>query len=346
MTETPAPAARPEPPPADLILGQMLWGALVQRSICVATKLGVPDLLAENSQTADELAAQTGANSDALYRMLRMLASIGVFAENAERRFAHTPISALLRSGVPGSMHDIAVMLAENWQWQDWGELLHCVMTGGTAQEKVFGMDSFEFFTKNPDAGAVFNRAMTGLSAAVVPAIVEAYDFTRVRQVVEIAGGHGLLLAGVLKANPQLRGILFDLPSVTAGARELLEREGVADRVELASGDFFKAVPAGADLYTMKHIIHDWDDERSRTILQSIRTAMDPSGKVLIIEMVVPEGNAPSPAKILDLQMMVMEGGRERTAEEYDRLYDSAGFELTKIIPTASPFSLIEGTPR
>ncbi|MDQ6655349.1 MAG: methyltransferase [Verrucomicrobiota bacterium] len=340
-----APQGCPPAPPPNIILGQMLWGALLQRSLCVATKLGVPDLLAQKAQTAAELAGQTGAHEPSLYRLLRTLSSAGIFSETADHRFELTPISQLLCGDKPGSMRDFAVMLAEEWQWRDWGELMHCIMTGGTGQEKVFGMDSFEFFTKNPESGAVFNRAMTALSAAVVPAIVEAYDFSRVRQVVEIAGGHGLLLAGVLKASAATRGVLFDLPSVTAGAKELLRREGVEDRVELASGDFFQAVPAGADLYTMKHIIHDWDDERSITILRNIRSAMDPAGKVLIIEMVVPEGNTPSASKFLDLQMLVMEGGKERTEEEYRSLYAAAGFKLTRMIATKSPFSLIEGSP-
>jgi hypothetical protein len=184
---------------------------------------------------------------------------------------------------------------------------------------------------------------MTSNTLRAAPAIVEAYDFSAVSKVVDIAGGHGLLLAGILKANPHLHGVLFDLPFVIEGAGELLEREGVSDRVEMASGDFFESVPAGADAYMMKHIIHDWDDESSVKILRNVRSAMNENGKVLIIEMVVPEGNIPSAAKILDIQMLVMETGKERTEDEYRRLLEASGFRLTRIIPTKSPYSVIEG---
>jgi hypothetical protein len=220
---------------------------------------------------------------------------------------------------------------------------MHSVTTGGPAQNYVHGMGSFEFFTQNAAAGAVFNRAMTSLSQAVVPAIVESCDFSAIRKLVDIAGGHGLLLAEMLKANPHMQGVLFDLPSVIEGAGALLEKEGVRSRVELATGDFFKAVPSGADAYVMKHIIHDWDDERSIRILKNIGTAMNQGGKVLIIEMVIPEGNEPSSAKAMDLQMLVMESGKERTRDEYRSLLEAAGFRLTRITPTKSPYSLIEG---
>ncbi|MBA3832030.1 MAG: helix-turn-helix domain-containing protein [Chthoniobacterales bacterium] len=343
--QPPASSAVHAPPP-EVTLAQMLWGALMQRSLCVATKLGVPDLLAAQPQTAADLATQTGANEPSLYRLLRTLASAGIFSETHDHRFELTPISQLLRRDVPGSMRDLAVMFAEDWQWRNWGELMHCVMTGNAAQHKLYGMDSFAYFTAQPALGAVFNRAMTGLSAAVAPAIAEAYDFSRTSTVVEVAGGHGLLLAAILKRNPKMRGILFDLPDVLVGCGELLDREGVRDRVELAAGDFFQSVTPGADLYTMKHIIHDWDDAKSLQILRNIRAAMKPDGRVLTIEMVVPEGNEPSPSKILDLQMMIMEGGKERTAGEYEALYELAGLGLTRILPTMSPFSLIEGKIR
>jgi hypothetical protein len=300
-------------------------------------------LLAEKPQTATELAAKTKTHAPSLYRVLRTLASAGIFTENAGQKFQLTPLAALLRSDVPNSMHDFAIMMGEEWLWAAWGELMYSVKTGGVAHDKVQGMGSFEFFTKNKEAGKVFNRAMNNLSLTVTPAIVEAYDFSGVGKLVDIAGGHGILLAGILKANPQVQGILFDLPTVIEGAGELLEREGVSNRVKLVSGDFFHSVPAGANVYMMKHIIHDWDDERSIKILQNIRSAMNENGKVLILEIVVPEGNEPSPSKALDLMMLVMEGGKERTKDEYRTLLAAAGFKLTRIIPTKSPFSVIEG---
>jgi ubiquinone/menaquinone biosynthesis C-methylase UbiE len=239
-------------------------------------------------------------------------------------------------------VHNLAIMLGDDWMWQAWGELMHSVKTGAAAHDKVQGMGTFEFFQQNEKAGKVFNRAMTNISQMVVPAIVEAYDFSGVGKLVDIAGGHGFLLAGILKANPDVQGILFDLPYVIENAGELLESEGVATRTEKVSGDFFESVPAGADAYLMKHIIHDWDDERSIKILRNINRAMNENGKVLIVEMVVPEGSEPSQSKMLDIQMLVMEGGKERTEKEYRKLLDAANFRLTRIVPTRSPFSIVE----
>lgn len=332
-------------PPPDAVLMQMLFGAQMQRSVCLAARLGVPDLLAESAQTAEELAAKTNTHAPSLYRLLRTLASIGLFTENAEKKFELTPTSTLLRGDAPNSVRDFAVMMGEDWIWQAWGELPYSVRTGGVAHEKIQGMGSFEFFQKNAEAGKVFNAAMTNFTRAVVPAFVEAYDFSGINTLADVAGGHGLLLAGVLKANPRLRGVLFDLPFVIEGAGELLEHEGVSDRVELVSGSFFESIPAGADAYMMKHIIHDWDDESSIRILKNIRSAMGESGKVLIVEMVVPEGNEPHPSKALDVLMLVMEGGKERTKDEYGKLLEASGFRLTRVIPTKSPYSVVEGEP-
>ena len=330
-------------PPQDAVLMQMLFGAQMQRSICIAAKLGIADLLAERPQTADELAAKTGAHAPSLYRLLRTLASIGIFAETADLKFELTPIAELLRSDAPNSMRDFVILMGEDWIWQAWGELVYSVQTGGVAHEKVQGMSSFEFYQRNEEAGMVFNRAMTNFTLAVIPAIVEAYDFSGVGKLVDIAGGHGLLLAGMLKANPRARGVLFDLPFVVEGAGELLKKEGVSDRVEVASGDFFQSVPVGGDAYMMKHIIHDWDDESSIKILRNIHSAMNENGKVLIIEMVVPEGNEPHPSKALDILMLVIEGGKERTKDEYRKLLEASGFRLTRVVPTKSPYSVIEG---
>jgi hypothetical protein len=342
MTDVTQPTNTDGQPP-DAILMQMLFGAQMQRSICVAAKLNIADLLAERPQTAEELAAKTEAHAPSLYRLLRTLASIGIFAETPDRKFELTPIAALLRSDAPNSMRNFVILMGEDWIWQAWGELIYSVQTGGVAHEKVQGMSSFEFYERNKEAGTVFNRAMTNFTLAAIPAVVEAYDFSGIRKLVDIAGGHGLLLAGILKANPQTQGILFDLPFVIEGAGELLEKEGVRHRVELASGDFFQSVPSGADAYMMKHIIHDWDDDSSIKILRNIHSAMNENGKVLIIEMVVPEGNEPHPAKALDILMLVIEGGKERTKDEYRKLLEASGFRLARVIPTKSPYSVIEG---
>ncbi len=337
------PSGDADAPPPDAILMQMLFGPLMQQCICVAANLGIADSLVERPQPAAELAAKTETHAPSLYRVLRTLASAGVFAENSDGTFELTPVAELLRRDGPNSMRDFAIMLGEEWMWRAWAEMMYGVKTGGVPHVKVQGMSSFEFFERNKDAGEIFNRGMTSNTLRAAPAIVEAYDFSTVSKVVDIAGGHGLLLAGILKANPHLHGVLFDMPFVIEGAGELLEREGVSDRVEMASGDFFESVPAGADAYMMKHIIHDWDDESSVKILRNVRSAMNENGKVLIIEMVVPEGNIPSAAKILDIQMLVMETGKERTEDEYRRLLEASGFRLTRIIPTKSPYSVIEG---
>jgi len=339
--ETQSADAMPQLPP-DAILSQMLFAPLMQKGICIAAKLGVADLVAEKPQTAEELADATDTHAPSLYRVLRLLASAGVFAENPDRKFELTPVAEILRSDAPNSMRDFAIMMGENWISQAWNEMLYSVKTGGVAHEKVQGMSSFEFFEKNTEVGAVFNRAMTSLSLMAAPAVAEAYDFSNTGKLVDIAGGYGLLLAAILKANPHLQGVLFDLPFVIENAGELLESEGVAARTEKVAGDFFESVPTGADAYMMKHIIHDWDDASSIKILQNIQRAMDENGKVLIVEMVVPEGNEPSPGKALDLLMLVIEGGKERTEKEYRELLESAGLRMTRVIPTRSPYNIIE----
>lgn len=337
------PTTSPDGPPPNAVLMQRLFGALMHRCIGVAAKLGIADLLHEKPQTAAELAEKTGTHAPSLHRVLRTLASTGIFSETADRRFELTPIAALLRSDTPNSMRDYAIMINDDCFWQAFGELMYSVETGGAAHEKVQGMSTFDFFARNKEAGEVFNRGMTSLSRPVIPAVVGAYDFSGVGRLVDVAGNHGMFLAGILKANPHLQGVLVDLPHVIAGAGELLEREGVNGRVELVTGDFFESVPAGGDAYMMKSILHDWDDERCVQILRNIRSAMREDGKLLIVEMVVPEGNEPSPSKPIDLIMLLMEGGKERTGDEFGRLLEAAGFRLTRIIPTRSPYSIIEG---
>jgi hypothetical protein len=322
---------------------QMLFAPLLHRSIIVAAKLGIADLIAEKPQTAAELAAKTEAHAPSLYRVLRSLATTGIFEEVPDQKFQLTPLAELLRRDVPNSMRDTVIMFGEPWMMSAIGELMYSVKTGGIAHNKIHGMSSFEYFEKNHEAGEIFYRAMTNMSLMGLPAILEAYNFSDMKTIVDVAGGHGMLLSGVLKQNPLARGILIDLPHVIEAAKQLLNEEGVTDRVELVSADFFQSVPAGGDAYMMKHIIHDWDDEYCIKLLKNIRASMNENGKVLIIEMVVPEGNVPSPAKSLDLVMLLMEGGKERTAKEYSTLLEAAGLQLTRIIPTKSPNSIVEG---
>ena len=250
-------------------------------------------------------------------------------------------MSRLLRSDVDGSMRSMAIFMAEPWHYNVWGDMLHSAKTGGTAWKATYGEEVFDWFQKHPAESEIFNKAMTDMSSSVAPALVAAYDFSGINVLADIAGGHGFLLSQILKANPALKGILFDMDHVIAGSAEMLSKYGVEDRIEAVAGDFFREVPA-ADAYIMKHIIHDWDDERCVSIMKNIHTAMNGDGKLLLLEMVVPEGNEPHPSKILDLAMLALPGGLERTEAEYADLFEAAGFRLNRIVPTMSPFSVVE----
>lgn len=318
----------------------MIHGYRLTQALYVAASLGVADLLGDGPKTVDELAAATGANGDALYRVLRALASVGVFAETTERRFTLTPMAALLRQDHPLSLRAM-ILYAATEPYRAWANLLPGVMTGDNPFEQVFGAQHFEYLAQHPASNEIFNQAMSASSRQAALAIVAAYDFSAAGKVVDIAGGHGVLIAAILRANPLLRGVLFDQPHVVADALPLLEAAGVAARCELASGDFFSAVPPG-DTYTLRHILHDWDDDHCVAILRSCAQALAPRGRILVIESVVEPGNDPSPAKFLDLMMFVMNGGRERTMEEYRQLFAAADLTLTRIIPAGAE-SLIEG---
>ena len=328
--------------PPEAALTQMLFGAFVSQAVSVAAELGVADLLAAGPRAVDALAAATRTHERSLYRVLRTLASVGVFREAGERVFEMTPLAEPLRSDAPNTVRNGAIFMGAEWHWRVYGEMLHSVRTGESAWSRAHGADVFGYFAANPERGEVFNRAMTDMSAAAAAAVTEAYDFGGIGTLVDVAGGHGRLLAAVLRANPGARGVLFDLPQVIAGAPATLEREGVSERVELASGDFFAAVPEGADAYMMKHIIHDWDDERAARILGNVRRAMRDGGRVLLVETVVPEGNEPHFGKLMDLEMLVSPGGVERTEREYRELLARAGLELRRVTPTRSYVSIVE----
>ncbi len=339
-TETINASAQPLPPDAQLL--QVAFAPMVAQALYVAAKLGVADHLAEKPLPITELATRTGSHERALYRVLRSLASAGIFAETDPKVFALTPSAELLRADAPNSLRNGVIFLGEEWHWRVWSDMLYSVQTGKPAWGHVHGAEVFDYFAANPEQSEIFNRAMTDGSTGIAPVIVEAYDFSGFKALVDIAGGHGYLLAQVLKAFPGVQGVLFDVPSVIQGAGALLEKEGVAARVEKVAGDFFASVPRGADAYMMKHIIHDWDDERAVKILDNIRAAMPDDSKVLIIETVVPAGNEPHYSKVLDLEMLVSPGGVERTAEEYGELLRAAGLRLTRIIATPSPYSIVE----
>jgi hypothetical protein len=329
--------------PPQAILLQMLFGYAPARAISIVAQLRIADLLAEGSKTAEELALTTNSHSRSLYRLLRACASVGIFWEDSDKRFSLSPMAEFLRSDHPQSLRAFAQMLAHEEQFQTWSALDFSVQTGRPAFDKVHGMPIFEYYPTHPKSGQIFNDAMTSMSLGSSMAVIQAYDFSGITKLVDIGGGHGFLLASVLKKYPTMTGVLYDTPPIVAEAKELVEKHGVANRCELVGGNFFESAPSGGDAYMMKHIIHDWNDAECVMILKHCRKGINQGGKLLVIEMVVPEGNEPSLSKLLDLQMLAVLPGCERTEAEYGALFREADFELTKIVPTMSPYSVIEG---
>jgi len=317
----------------------MASGAWVTQMINVAAELGLADALAGGEQDVQDLARTCGADADALFRLLRGLASLGLFSETAPGRFSLTPLGALLGSDHPQSLRHFARMLGEE-HYLSWNDLLHSVRTGENAFRHRHGQSIFEWYQHHGERGEIFDRAMGDFSRQEAAALLEAYPLSDVRHIVDVGGGRGGLLMAALRTYDHLRGTLYDQPWVVEPVEIPEELEG---RLTLNGGDFFSTVPAGADAYLLKHIIHDWDDTACLRILKAIRSAMAPGARVLIVEQVIPPGNAPFPGKLLDLNMLVMtEGGRERTAAEYTSLLDRAELQLSRIVPTPSPVSVVE----
>jgi hypothetical protein len=327
--------------PPEPALGKMIGGFMVTQMIYVATKLGIADLLKDGPKNIDTLAESAGAHPRALYRLMRGLASVGIFAETDERRFDLTPLAALLQAGVPGSMRNFALWAGEAFTWRPFGGLLHSVKTGKPAFKHIFDMGIMDYLAQNAEASQIFNQVMTERAGPTAAAVCAAYDFSGINKLVDVGGGHGILITTILKANPHLRGIVFDLPSVAEGAKDLLKREGVADRCEVVPGNFFESVPVEGDAYILSSVIHDWDDDHAITILKNIRQNMPKDGKLLLVDYVIQPGSQPHPGKISDIIMLVTENGLERTEAEFRALLERAGFKLTNIIPTQSPMSVI-----
>jgi O-methyltransferase len=342
QTQELAGAVHDVPPPVAMM--GLITGYWVSQAVGVVALLGVADQLGEGPRGTDELARAVGADPQALYRVLRLLASLGVFAEVAPDSFALTPLGETLRSNAPGSVRNFAITETAPGHWLPWGRLPESVRSGRPMAREALGMELFDWYAQNPEEAGFFNAAMGNLSALAASELVRVYDFSAVRTVADIGGAHGVLLTAVLRANPAARGILFDLPHVIATAGDAIAAEGLSQRCELVSGDFFEAVPEGADLHLLKQIVHDWDDERATRLLHNCHRALSPAGTLLLVEMVIPPENQPSPAQAMDLNMMVLLGGRERTEEDYQRLFQAAGFRLERVIPTHSPFSVIEAT--
>ncbi|MBV8886744.1 MAG: hypothetical protein JO235_22500 [Chroococcidiopsidaceae cyanobacterium CP_BM_RX_35] len=334
-------------PPQVKIL-QMMNAYRLSQSISVAAKLGIADFLADGPKSSDELARSTGVHAQSLYRLLRALASFGVFAEDENGLFGLTPRAAMLQTNVPGSIRAYAIVIGEEWHWRMWGDIAYSVKTGEPAFDHLFGMEFQNYYSQHPEVAKNFDGAMVSVLAMTDAAVMTNYNFSSIGKVVDVGtgGGDGKLIASILKTNPNMQGVFFDLPPRLEPARALIEAEELTSRCELVAGDVFKSFPSGGDAYIIKNLIHDYDDERAVTILKNCHEAIEENGKLLVVEMVLPPGNKPSLAKILDVEALIMTAGAiERTEAQYRELFETAGFKLTNVISTSSPMSILEAVP-
>lgn len=331
------------PPQAQIM--QMATAHWVSRFLHVAAELNLADHLAEGPRGAEELAPLTETHAPSLYRIMRTMASLGLFTEDAAHRFSLTPLGATLRTGVPGSVRGAVLTAAGEIFTRSFDHLLHSVQTGKTGFEKAYGMPVFDWLAQNPRQASMFSEMMVGVHGGEVAAVASAYDFSGLGTIIDVGGATGNLLSTILAHHAGPRGIVFDMPHVVRDAPALIAAQGLADRIAIESGSFFDSIPAGGDAYLMSHIIHDWSEDQCLTILANCRRAMKPGSRLLIIEMVLPDGDTPHPGKMLDIIMLVCPGGQERTAPEYDALLAKAGFTMTRIVPTASAVSIVEAVP-
>jgi hypothetical protein len=327
------------PPPMAVL--QMATGYWISRAIYVAARLGIADLLKDGPMTCLELAEATAAHPDSLRRLMRALASLGVFATDDQYTFGLTPIGTSLQSTGLGSMRSMVITLGEE-HYYAWGELLHGICSGDPAFNHVYGTDLFSYLERTPAARITFNEAMADATSLISIAVLGSYDFSRFSKIVEVGGGYGSLIKAILMANPTVRGVLFDRPQIVQGAGASFSCPELDGRCQAIGGNFFDSVPEGGDAYILKNVIHDWDDNHSVAILRNCRRAMVEKGKVLLVEMVMPQTGGASFQSLMDLNMLVISKGRERTESEYGQLLDAAGLKITKIVPTLSPYSLIE----
>src|SRR5262245_8568941 len=337
------PPAPPVAPPAEQML-QLATGYWVSQLLLVIGELGVPDLLARGPQTSEQLAQKTGTNAPYLRRVLRALAGLGVLRVDKQGRFTLTRLGTTLRSDVPDSQRDFVRMIVDEYNWRSWGHRLEAVRSGRTPFEEVHGKPFFPYLQERPEKERTFAASMAAISRTENAAVARAYDFGKLRRLVDVGGSQGHLLGAILARHPRLQGILFDQPPVVAGAQAAghLSAAKVAPRCTIAEGSFFDGVPEGADGYLLKYIIHDWDDDRSLSILRNIRRAMASDGRVLLVEHVVVDDNKPELGKLLDVNMLALTGGLERTREELRALLARADLKLRQVLPTASPLRIVD----
>ncbi len=345
MSEHNQPVNAEIPPPVAML--QLIGGFWVSRALYIAAKLGIADLVQDQSRTATELAAATGTHPSSLYRVLRALASVGVFAEDEHGRFALTPLATTLRSDVPGSLRAWAIVQLGGEHYQAWGELMHSVRTGEIAFDHVFGTGVWQYRAQHPEHAKHFDEAMANMIGVYNVAVLASYPFSTIEHVVDVGGGDGSLLITLLQANPTMKGVLFDLPHVTEKAKQRIADARLTERCKVVAGDALTSAPSGGDAYILSRVIHDWDDDHAVTILTNCHRVMTDQGKLLLIERVLPvrvESSSAARALVLsDLNMMVMNGGRERMEAEYRALFEAASFRLTNVTPTPSAMSVIEG---
>jgi len=333
LTQTP-------PPPAQML--QMITGFWTSCCIYTAAKLNIADCLAEKPKTAAQLAAETQTHAPSLYRMLRALSSVGVFSENEKSEFELTPLGNTLRSDVPGSMKAMAISQLGD-HYAAWGNLLHSIKTGEIAFDNLHHMPVWKYYEMHPEDGVNFTKAMSGLTQGAIMSILPAYDFSSFATIVDIGGGNGALLHGILSQATNAQGIIFDEAYIKDEALQNIEKNNLQQRCTFEAGSFFVEVPAGASAYLLKLVLHDWDDEKAEKILANVYKAMPPEGKLLIIESVIPDGNTPHPGKFIDVNMLAMTGGKERTEKEWKNLIEKAGLKIVNVIATHSPtVSIIE----
>jgi hypothetical protein len=331
------------PPAAQM--QQLIMGFRTTQMIHVAARLGLADRLATGPRTASDLAVAVGAAPQPLYRLLRALASLGIFAETAEGSFALTPLARLLQRDAPGSLRSTALLYGDEVFWAAYGRMCASVQTGEPAFAQCHGEPMYAYLASHPATASLFHEAMSGFSRQEIAAILAAYDFSAFSTIVDVGGGQGALIAALLKTYPHLHGIILDTGEVAESARRLLDQTGLAGRSAFVTGDFFQAVPPEGDAYLLKSVIHNWDDNAAESILRNCRRAMSTQARLIVIERIIPPAGVPSEAKLFDINMLVTVGGQERTEQQHRDLLHAAGFALARIIPTASPLSLIEGVP-
>jgi hypothetical protein len=325
-------------------LGQLIGGYQIAACLYAVAALNIADLLASGPRRVENLAAETKTNVDRLYRVLRALVSVGVFCEPQPRIFSLSPTAELLRSDIPGSRRAFTLFITSPFAMHVHSHLLHSVQTGQPAIEHLYGKPAFECMSSMPDVAFAFNEGMTSISAALAPAVLNAYSLEGIDTLMDVAGGHGFFICQALERYPKMRGILLDLPSVVEGAKCAICERNMDHRCTPVAGNFFEHIPPGADAYFMQHILHDWDDAQCMTILGNAKKALvgRANGRLIAVDMVLPEGSQPHPGKMLDLTMMTFPGGRERTEHEWRALFDKAGFTVTRIVPTTEPDCVIE----